>query len=85
MNIKQKLKKNTANEYRCFPESNFVGVIRLFVLIYLNRDSDVKIFKARRYYLPKDIIKIYDVIINRRDSVTKPLILIQNNLKNKEN
>ena len=31
-----------ANEYRYFIESNFVGVNRLFVLVYLNRDNDVK-------------------------------------------
>ena len=45
--------KNTINEYRYFLESNFVGVNRLFVLIYLNRDNDVKRFKAQRYYLQK--------------------------------
>ena len=31
-----------ANEYRYFIESNFVGVNSLFVLVYLNRDNDVK-------------------------------------------
>ena len=30
--------KNTANEYRYFLESNFVGVNRLFVLVYSNQD-----------------------------------------------
>ena len=38
-------------------ETNFVGVNRLFVLVYLDRDNDVKRFKTRRYYLPKGIIK----------------------------
>ena len=33
--------KNTTNEYRYFLKSNFVGVNRLFVLIYLNRAHDV--------------------------------------------
>ena len=56
--------KNTTNELRCFLEYNFVGINRLFVLVYLNQDSDPKRFKARRYYLPKDIIKNYNVIIN---------------------
>ena len=30
------------NEYRSFIELNFVEVNRLFVLVYLNRDNDVK-------------------------------------------
>ena len=34
--------KATTNEYRYFLKSNFVGVNRLFVLVYLNRDDDVK-------------------------------------------
>ena len=48
--------KNTTNEYRYFPESNFVGVNRLFVFVYLNRDNDVKknwnskILFTKRYY-----------------------------------
>ena len=36
--------KNTKNEYRYLPESNFVGANRLFVLVYLNRNNDVKRF-----------------------------------------
>ena len=38
--------KNTTNEYRYFLESNFVGVIRLFVLVYLNRNNDVYCLKV---------------------------------------
>ena len=41
--------KNTTNEYRYFLESNFVGVDRLFALVYSNQDNDSKIFKAKRY------------------------------------
>ena len=48
--------QNTTNEYRYFLDSNFVGVNRLFVLSYLNRDNDVKRFKTPKYYLPKQII-----------------------------
>ena len=48
--------KTTKKEYQYFPEPNFVGVNRLFVLIYLNRDNDVKPFKTRKYYLSKRII-----------------------------
>ena len=44
--------KNTKNEYRYFLKSNFFGVNRLFVLIYLNRDNDIKRLKSQRYYLP---------------------------------
>ena len=54
----------TTNEYRYFIGSNFVGVNRLFELIYLNRNNDVNKFKAPRYYLPKGIIANYNVIIN---------------------
>ena len=34
--------KNTTNKYRYFLESNFVGVNRLFVLVYTNQDDDSK-------------------------------------------
>ena len=52
------------NEYRCFLESIFVGVNRLFVLVYTNHDANTKRFNARKYYLIKGIIKSYYVIIN---------------------
>ena len=61
---KAKKDKTTTNEYRYFLQSNFVGVNRLFALVYLNRKNDVERFKTRRYYLPKGIIKNYNVIIN---------------------
>ena len=47
-----------------FPNQIFVWVNKLFALIYLNRNTDVKWFDARKYYLPKGIIKYYNVIIN---------------------
>ena len=59
--------KNTTNEYRYFTESSFVGVNRLFVLVYLNRNIDVKQFKTQRYYLPKGIIVNYNDIINGKN------------------
>ena len=37
-------------------ESNFVGIKRLFVLLYSNQDDNAKRFKARRNYLPKGTI-----------------------------
>ena len=45
--------RNTAKEYRYLPESNVVGVNRLFALIYSNQDDNAKRYKDRRYYLPK--------------------------------
>ena len=56
-----------------FLESNFVRVNRLFVLTYLNRDNDVKRFKTQRHYLPKGIVKNYDVIINGKDFYDQPI------------
>ena len=36
----------------------------MFVLVYSIQDDNARRFKARRYYLPKDIIDNYNVIIN---------------------
>ena len=33
----------------------------------MNRNKDVKLFKTRRYYLPKEIIVNYNVIINEKN------------------
>ena len=60
-------KKNTINECKYFLESNFVGVNRLFVLVYSNQDANSKRFKTRRYYLPKGKIDNYNVIIHRNN------------------
>ena len=43
--------KNTANELRYFLESNFVGVNRLFVLVYSNHDNNAKRFKGKIYQI----------------------------------
>ena len=60
INIKQKSdNKNTTNEYRYFLESHIVGVNRLFVLVYSNKDANSKKLIIRKYYLPKGIIKNY--------------------------
>ena len=64
MNIKKSENENTTNEYRYFIQSNFVGVNRLFVLVYSNPDVKSKRFKAKRSYLPKGIIDNYNVIIS---------------------
>ena len=55
--------KNTTNEFRFFVESNFVGINRLFVLVYTNQNAASKIFKAKWYYLPKGMIDNYNVIV----------------------
>ena len=41
-----KRESNAANEYRNVLELNFVGVNRLFVLVYTNQDDYAKTFKA---------------------------------------
>ena len=67
-NIKQKKNINTTNEFRYFIKSNFVGVNRLYALVYKDEGDNAKRFKARKYYLPKGIIKNYNVIINGKNS-----------------
>ena len=41
---------------------------RFFVLVYSNQDANSKRFKPQIYYLPKGIIKNYNVITNRKNS-----------------
>ena len=41
--------KYTTNEFRYFLESNFVGVNRLFVLVYPNQNDDSKRFETQKY------------------------------------
>ena len=41
-------------------------------MIYSNQDDSDKRFKARRYYLPKGIIKNYNAIINRKNFYDQP-------------
>ena len=64
--------KYTTNEYRSFLKSNFVGVNRLFVLVYTNEANNTKRFNARKYYLPKGIIQTYNVIINGKSFYDQP-------------
>ena len=59
--------KNSTLKYRYFLESNFLGLKRLFVFIYLNEDDSAKMYKAKSFYLPKGITKNYNVIINRKN------------------
>ena len=39
----------------------------MFVLVYSNQVADSKRFNAKRYYLLKDIIKNYNVIMNGKN------------------
>ena len=59
--------KSTKNEFRYFLESNLVGVIRLFVLVYTNEANNAKRFNVQKYYSLKGIIKNYNVIINGKN------------------
>ena len=65
MNIKHKVRIKI--QQRNFVGSNFVGVNRLFVLVYTNQDANAKRFNARKYYLSKGIINNYNVIINGKN------------------
>ena len=65
--------KNTTNEYRYFLEINFVGVNRLFVLVYTNEDAVSKKFKAKRYCLQKGIINSCNAIINGKNFYDQPI------------
>ena len=55
--------KDMTNKFRYFLESNFVGVNRLFVLVYSNDDDISEKIKAKMYYLPKGIINNYKIIV----------------------
>ena len=68
--------KNTTNEFRYLLKSNFVGVNRLFALVYTNEDDSSMRFKTRIYYLAKGLIKNYNVIINGKIFMINQSILI---------
>ena len=67
--------KKTTIQFRYFVKSNFVWVNRLFALFCLDYGHDGRRFDARKTYLPKGIIKNYNVIINGKNFMTKQLIL----------
>ena len=46
---------------------------RLFVLVYSNRNNEVKRFKTRRYSWPNWIIVNYNVIINGKNFYDQPI------------
>ena len=73
--------KNTANKYRYFIESNFVGANRLFVLICPNHDVVLKDLITKSIIYQKVLSKITTSMSKERTFTTNPLILIQSNLK----
>ena len=48
-------------------ENKNYGVNRLFVLVFSDQDANPQKFKSRRYYLPKGIIKNYNIIVNGKN------------------
>ena len=67
--------ENMTNDYRYFHELNFVGLNRLFVFVYSNQDDNAQRYKARKYYLPKSVIKNHNVNTNGKN-FCEQLILI---------
>ena len=69
MNIKQKFRV----KIREMTMNSFLNLIlevlqsRLLLLVYSNRDTDVKTFKVQRYCLPKGSVKNHNVIINGKN------------------
>ena len=45
----------------------------MFVLVYSNQDCNARRFKSRRYFLPKGIIKNYNVIIYGKNFDDQPI------------
>ena len=75
MNIKRKvrIKPQQINIYIFLNQILLDSIDYLFVSVYLNRDSDVKQFKTRKYFLPKGIIKNYNVIIIGKNFYDQPI------------
>ena len=59
--------KISTNGCRYFLEPNYVRVNRLFVLFYSNEHTASIRFKTQRYYLPKGLVKTYNVIISGKN------------------
>ena len=64
MNIKQEVRIKIYNNYTYFLELNFVGLTWLFVLIYSNKNDNVKKNKAEKYYLANRMTENHNGIIN---------------------
>ena len=65
MNIKQKVRRKIWQiNIDTFLNRILLELIDYFVLIYSNKDGNAQRIKTPRYYLPKGIIRNYNVIIN---------------------
>ena len=74
MNIKQKvIIKIQQTNLDFFLNRIFLGVNRLFVLVYTNQDAASKRFKAKRHYLLKGIIDNNNVTINGKNFYDQPM------------
>ena len=63
--IKNKKWENVDTEFKYFLEPNCVRGSRLFVLVCSNQGSNSKIFKTRKYNLPKSTTKNYNISIEK--------------------
>ena len=45
----------------------------MFVLVYFNQNFDIKRSNALEYYIPKDIIKKYNIITNGNNFYDQPI------------
>ena len=68
--------KNTTNEHKYFIKSNFVGVNRLFDLIYSNQDGIVKRFNDKSILYQKLLSQVMTSLSMKRTFSINPLILI---------
>ena len=65
MNIKQKVRiKIRQINIDIFSNRILVGANRLFLLVYTNESNNAERFNGGRYYLLKDIITNYAIVIN---------------------
>ena len=72
MSLSPLFQQKTTKNYQNFlakdlEVSNFVGVIRLFALVYSSADDNAKRYKTRRYQLRESIVKNYNVTINGKN------------------
>ena len=68
--------KNTTNGYKSSIKSNYIGIKRLFVLAYLDRDNDRKMYKAVGIIYQKVLSRITSPLSMERTFMTNLLILI---------
>ena len=68
--------KNTTNEHKYFIKSIFVGVNRLFDLIYSNQDGIVKRFNDKSILYQKLFSQVMTSLSMKITFSTNPLILI---------